>query len=229
MPTPFTGAAATDAVAVPWPMPVSGGTVPAPSDVKLLPAHSGWVRSGIESTRPSFGLVAGSTGGVGVAGFTTAGRHHCCAVSGSAAGAACWRCRTTFGPAERSSPRARSALEKARARSRRMTNAPMLSKPIARAPKRRAIARASAPARALTIHVPASAWTPRRGGVARQLRREAHRPAGGRPRHRIGPRRLATCTAGKHPRWTLSPPSWRWRRAPFRIQSCWSSAVLPTR
>src|SRR3954447_19316707 len=73
MPWPLTGAAATEAVAVPWPISVSTGS--ALSVLKLLPVHSRWVMSGIESTRPSFGLV-GVTGGVGVVGATTALRHH---------------------------------------------------------------------------------------------------------------------------------------------------------
>src|SRR5213078_4873133 len=60
IPTPLAGAAATEPVAVPWPIAVSGGCVP--SVEKLLPAHSGWLMSGIESARPSAGLV-GVTGG----------------------------------------------------------------------------------------------------------------------------------------------------------------------
>ena len=87
MPVPFTGAAATAAVAVPWPISVSTGS--ALSVEKLLPTHSGWLMSGIESTRPS--LAVGAGGGVGVVGATTALRHHCCGVSGSGVGGACAR------------------------------------------------------------------------------------------------------------------------------------------
>src|SRR5919197_5531605 len=85
MPVPLTGAAATAAVAVPWPISVSTGS--ALRVEKLLPDHSGWLMSGIESTSPS--LAVGAGGGVGVAGLTTALRHHCWGVSGSGAGAAC--------------------------------------------------------------------------------------------------------------------------------------------
>src|SRR5919197_2579087 len=87
MPLPLTGAAATAAVAVPCPISVSTGS--ALSVVKLLPAHSGWLMSGIESTRPS--LAGGAGGGVGVAGLTTALRHHWNCVSGSGVGGACAR------------------------------------------------------------------------------------------------------------------------------------------
>src|SRR3954454_15445195 len=87
MPWPLTGAAATAAVAVPWPISVSTGS--ALSVEKLLPAHSGWLRSGIESTSPS--LAVGAGGGVAVAGLTTALRHHCPPLSGSLAGAVCAR------------------------------------------------------------------------------------------------------------------------------------------
>src|SRR5215207_7424497 len=82
MPTLLTGAAATAAVAVPCPISVSGGS--APSVLKLLPAHSGWLMSGIESTSPS--LAVGTGAGVGVVGATTALRHHCWPDSGSCAG-----------------------------------------------------------------------------------------------------------------------------------------------
>src|SRR5262249_39626879 len=112
MPTPLTGAEATEPVAVPWPIAVSGGWLP--SVEKLLPTHSGWLMSGIESARPRAGLV-GVTGGVGVAGETTAGRHHCWGVSGSGAGAAWKRRRRTLGLAVTSRPRARRASAKARA------------------------------------------------------------------------------------------------------------------
>ena len=66
------GARATEAVAVPWPISISTGT--ALSVAKFASASSGWLLSGIESTRPSFGLV-GVTGG-GAAAVTTALRHH---------------------------------------------------------------------------------------------------------------------------------------------------------
>src|SRR3954470_9374038 len=128
MPFPLTGAAATDAVAVPWPNDVSGGRVPIV--LKLLPGHSGWLMSGIESTNPSSGLV-GATGGVGVAGLTTALRHHCCGVSGSGVGAAWKRWRSTFGEADTSRPRARRAPASARAFARVTRNAPTCGEPTA--------------------------------------------------------------------------------------------------
>src|SRR3954467_13343739 len=90
MPVPLAGAAATAAVAVPWPISVSTGS--ALSVLRLPPAHSGWLKSGIESTRPS--LAVGAGGGVGVVGATTALRHHWDGVSGSGAGGAWARSRS---------------------------------------------------------------------------------------------------------------------------------------
>src|SRR3954468_8469482 len=160
MPFPLTGAAATDAVAVPWPNAVSGTSVPIV--LKLLPAHAGWVMWGIESRSASSGLV-GATGGVGVAGLTTALRHHCCGVSGSGVGAAWKRWRSTFGEADTSRLRARSPAASARAFERETRKAPTWGEPTARAPKRRAMAAASAPGVALTSQLRGSA---RRGAAS---------------------------------------------------------------
>src|SRR4051812_27574098 len=82
-PTPFCGAAATVAVAVPW-KSVSGRP---PVLVVLEPTTSGWPTSSWESTNAISGLV-GPTGGA-AAPATTASRQPACGttVSGSGAGA----------------------------------------------------------------------------------------------------------------------------------------------
>ncbi len=79
MPTPLVGAAATEAVAVPWAI-VTGyfGSV-----VVLPPTNSGCVASSWASTSAISGLV-GVTGGIGSAGSATAERQsHGVADSGS--------------------------------------------------------------------------------------------------------------------------------------------------
>src|SRR4051794_2184940 len=62
MPVPLAGAAATAAVAVPWPISVSTGS--ALSALRFPPAHSGWLKSGIGATRPSLAVRAGGGGRV---------------------------------------------------------------------------------------------------------------------------------------------------------------------
>ena len=93
MPTSFFGAAATDAVSVPW----AERTGRPPSVETLPPANSGWVWSSWESTSASSGLC-GVTGGGIRRGSTIAARQAARASSGSGAGV-CMRCESRSGSA----------------------------------------------------------------------------------------------------------------------------------
>jgi hypothetical protein len=128
-PTPFCGAAATVAVAVPW----KSATERPPVEAVPEPKTSGWAGSSGESTSAISGLAA-STGGA-TAPATTTSRQPACGTTESGSAGACARARGRSGSAKASRPRAWRARASTRARVRgtRYADAVMRRAPCARA------------------------------------------------------------------------------------------------
>ena len=104
-PTPFSGAATSDATAVPCSPPSRRGSWALSVTVFARPRNSGWVTSIPEST-----IVTGVPAGGGVSVSTpTAARHHSVGTSGSAKSSTASVPAGRFGALRRRAPRARSA------------------------------------------------------------------------------------------------------------------------